>query len=353
MCTRILKVLILVLLHSPAGLGQDTNVLGDAEGDYVTKDAVTKDAVPRRVCLVVGAAGESEYGEAFQKWSSRIRNGVPKGSWLVLDGVDDSHTVASTSAVSPDDSGGKSHRERILHWIRETPEQTGENWLIFLGHGTHEGKVTQLNLLGPDLSAAELGEAMRGKLGRWVVVLCCSSSAPFITAISGPDRVIITATKSGAEQNLSRFGDYFSQGFSDPAVDLDHDHEVSVLELFLAASNKVLQHYEDRGLLATEQALLDDNGDGKGTPAVFYRGLRAVKGPAEAVRLDGSLARVVIVSANAPEGALPAYLVERDRIEREIEVLRARKGEMEEGPYYEALEKLFLQLAKLASYGGG
>lgn len=342
MCTRILKILIFVWLVSRVGWGQDTNVLEDAEGDYATKNAV-----PRRVCLVVGAAGESRYGEEFQKWSSRIRNGIPNGSWLVLDGVGDSATMETKSAVTADDSVEKSHRERILCWIRESPEQTGENWLIFLGHGTHEGKVTQLNLLGPDLSAAELGEAMRGKTGRWVFVFCNSSSAPFMSAIAGPNRVVLTATKSGSEQNFSRFGDYLSRALSDPASDLDHDHELSILEVFLTASNGVAKYYEDRGLLATEQALLDDTGDGRGTPAVFYRGLRAVKGSADKSSLDGNLAKRITLDKEFSARGSADLFEKREKLEEEWERLRLRKGELDVDQYYGEMEQLFVELARI------
>jgi len=311
--------------------------------------SVAKDAAPRRICLAVGAAGEPEFGEEFRKWASRIRSTMPGGSWLFLDGVGDEENKEAKSGAVDGDAGEQSHRERILRWIGETPEQPGENWLIFLGHGTHEGKVTQLNLLGPDLSSADLAEALRGKAGRWVFVFCNSSSAPFMASIAGPNRVIVTATKSGAEQNFSRFGDYFSQALTDPTSDLDHDHELSILEVFLTASNGVLKYYEDRGLLATEQALLEDTGDGRGTPAVFYRGLRAVKGPADKASLDGNLAKRVTIDGESMVRLSEDSMAKRDRLEEELERLRSQKGDMDLDPYYRELERVFIQLARIKS----
>ncbi|MFN7628932.1 MAG: hypothetical protein ACK5PZ_19060, partial [Pirellula sp.] len=270
------------MLGSLAGAAQEANPSENTKAGIITSPVS-----PRRVCLVVGAAGEPEYGEEFQKWANRIRSAMKDGDWLNLDGVEDRVEPDGDSASTGTETA--SHRELILRWIREAPDTSGENWFVFLGHGTHEGKVTQLNLLGPDLSSTELADALRGKEGKWVFVFCNSSSAPFLASIAGPNRVVVTATKSGAEQNFSRFGDYFSQALSDTTSDLDHDNALSVLEVFLTASNGVAKYYEDRGLLATEQALLDDTGDGRGTPAVFYRGLRAVKGPADKASLDGNI----------------------------------------------------------------
>ena len=348
MCSRVLLVTILTLLV-PGTVLVPRTVLGQEDKLSVgAKEAsVAKDAAPRRICLVVGAAGEPEYGEEFRKWASRVRSIMSGAAWLVLDGVGDGDSIQAKSGIVAGDAGEQSHRERILRWIGETPEQPGENWLIFLGHGTHEGKVTQLNLLGPDLSSADLAAALRGKPGRWVFVFCNSSSAPFMASIAGPNRVIVTATKSGAEQNFSRFGDYFTQALTDPMSDLDHDHELSILEVFLTASNGVLKYYEDRGLLATEQALLEDTGDGRGTPAVFYRGLRAVKGPVDKASLDGNLAKRVTIDGESMVRLSEDSMAKRETLEEELERLRSQKGDMDLDQYYRELERVFVQLARI------
>ncbi len=97
---------------------------------------------------------------------------------------------------------------------------------------THDATATKFNLRGNDITAAQLGKAIADTHSRWVIVDCSSCSAPFLQQLSGPNRVVITATKSGAERNYSRFGDFFSQALGDAAADLDHDRSVSVLEAF-------------------------------------------------------------------------------------------------------------------------
>jgi len=58
---------------------------------------------------------------------------------------------------------------------------------------------------------------------------------------------------------------------------IDTITRTSIFEVFTVASAAVKQHYEQRGQLTTERALLDDNGDGKGTRADWFRGIRAIR----------------------------------------------------------------------------
>ena len=68
----------------------------------------------------------------------------------------------------------------------------------------------RINLPGPDLSAGALA-AMLAPLGdrRVVVVNAASASGGFIEALSAPGRVVITATRSAAEAEATRFGGHF------------------------------------------------------------------------------------------------------------------------------------------------
>src|SRR5206468_3358863 len=125
-----------------------------------------------------------------------------------------------------------------------------------------------------DLSAKQMAELLAPLPRPIILIDNSSSSAPFINELSRPNRIIITATKSGWEQNYTRFGKYFAKSVADPSADLDKDGQVSVLEAFLSASRQVEDFYKSERRLATEHALLDDNGDGKGTPASFFHGVR-------------------------------------------------------------------------------
>ena len=122
-----------------------------------------------------------------------------------------------------------------------------------------------------------------------MIVNCASASGPFVNRLSGENRIVVTATKSGTEHNYARFGEYFARAIASPDSDLDHDDEVSVHEAFLRASAEVRQFYETEDRILTEHALIDDNGDGKGTPASMFRGMRAQRDRkrwAQAGRID-------------------------------------------------------------------
>ena len=296
---------------------------------------------PRRsILVVIGASGEEEFGKAFLEWSKRWRTVFQSDDFSLIDG---------TSDTKP---GEKEHRLQILDWIGkdsgDSPDgMLQERWLVLIGHGTHDRTAAKFNLKGPDISADAISKAIAKVKAKWLIIDGSSSSGPFINALSGENRIVITATKSGAEQNYTRFGEYLSQAISDRSTDLDHDDCVSILEAFLAASNRVAQFYENEGRLATEQALLDDNGDGRGTPAAFYRGARPVKAPAKGLKLDGPIAsRTLVSSFGEPDLRTNEQRAQSDMIADQIELLRARKKELPEDEYYQELERLFLEIAK-------
>ena len=62
---------------------------------------------------------------------------------------------------------------------------------------------------GPTSIGRGAGRVARAAVKRPLAVInCASASAPFINRLAGENRVVITATKSGDEQNFARFGQY-------------------------------------------------------------------------------------------------------------------------------------------------
>jgi hypothetical protein len=185
-----------------------------------------------------------------------------------------------------------------------------------------------------------------------VVVCGFSASGAFLKPLTAPDRVIVCATRSGSENNFARFGGYFSESIADPAADLDKDGETSVLEAWLAASRRVADFYKNEGRLATEHSLLDDNGDGLGTPPDWFQGVRAVKKSKSNQAPDGLRAHQIHLVPSAAERALPAAVrAERDEMERELAKLRDAKAAMPEEEYFAKLEALMLRIARLYQRG--
>jgi hypothetical protein len=207
-------------------------------------------------------------------------------------------------------------------------------------------------LRGPDLSATELAEWLKPFRRPVIVIQCASSSSPFLNKLAAPNRVVVTATRSGHEANYARFGRYMAEAIADPAADLDKDGQTSVLEAFIIASRRVGEFYETEGRLATEHALLDDNGDGLGTPADFFRGIRAVKKPAGGGSVDGLRAHQLHLVRSAAELMMPAELREqRDDLELAVARLRDSRTQLGDEEYFRRLETLMRQLAQV--YEGG
>lgn len=309
------------------------------------QDALDNRHASRRICVVVGAPGEAEFGEQFATWSEAWKALEKSASMAWIGRADLAEAQPSTTVPA---STAPSDKERLLDWIAADAETQSEHWIVFIGHGTHDPASTKFNLRGPDITAEEIAKAIESKTGTWIVIVCASSSGPFLSKLSGPNRVVITATKSGAEQNFSRFGKHLAEAIADPDSDLDHDRSLSVLEAFLAASDRVSKYYRDEGLLATEQALLDDNGDGRGTAASFFRGVRAVKAPADGAKLDGTLARSIpLYSAEAQPWSNGSSRESLRQLEAQVEALRSRKSEMSEDAYYTELETILRKIAEI------
>ena len=94
--------------------------------------------------------------------------------------------------------------------------------------------------------------------------------------------------------------------------------------------------------------MLDDNGDGLGTPADWFRGIRAAKKAKEGASLDGYRAHQFHLLRSEAERALPPDVrARRDELELSIARLRERKGELAEDDYYAQLEPLLLEMARL------
>jgi len=166
--------------------------------------------------------------------------------------------------------------------------------------------------------------------------------------LSRKNRVIITSTRSGHEQNFARFGQYLSEAIGDISADLDKDGQTSLLEAYLMASRRLTAWYESDGRLATEHPLLDDNGDGHGTPPDWFRGIYAIKKANDGAELDGSKAHQWhLVKSGVEQKWSPELRAKRDSIELSIAALRQVKAQMNEDEYYAKLEPLLTSLASL------
>ncbi|RCS46500.1 hypothetical protein DTL42_15855 [Bremerella cremea] len=290
------------------------------------------------VIVVVGEPGEAKYGEMFTQWATRWKEAAAKSESRYVE-------IGLAEGVIPEKSDQEILRE-TLEKLSETPPAT--LWLVFIGHGTFDGKKAKFNLRGTDITAEELADQLQPISARMAIVNCASASGAFVSKIAGENRVIVTATQSGYEYNFARFGDYLSRTIGDDSGDLDKDGHTSLLEAWLAAAKQTQQYYEAESQLATEHSLLDDNGDGKGTPFDWFRGIHITKTAKDGALPDGMFANQFILVPGKDATVLTDELrPQRDELERQLAQLRQQKEELSEEDYLQRLEEILVPLAQL------
>ncbi len=312
---------------------------------FIATLVATHAAPTAEIALVIGAPGEPAYAENF---SAAAR------AWQSA--ADRAGAAITTIGLSPESEAAPDDRTQLQTWLAartqtsDTPSPaTAPLWIVYIGHGTHDARETRLNLRGPDVTARDLATWLAPLTRPLVFIHGGSAGAPFINALSGPDRIIISATRSGSELNYARFGERFAEAVANPAADIDQDGQTSLLEAFVTAAQQVQAFYAETGRLATEHALIDDNGDKQGTPAEWFRGTRVQRRPQNSTaQPDGQHARLIALIPTESERALtPAQREQRDNLERELESLRAQKSSLPEDDYYRQLESLFRRLGAL------
>ncbi|MEO1616182.1 MAG: hypothetical protein AAFV88_10055 [Planctomycetota bacterium] len=315
---------VLVIGFSNVGHAQEKSPAETgSEGPAVIEGSAVIDGL-----VVVGAGGTEEYANTFLEWAD---------DWL---------SVSKTAGLEFRKIGPTETDYDTLKQLLEEQEQTDSPrplWLILIGHGTWDGKVANFNLSGKDVSAKTLSSWLRWAKRPICIVNTASSSGPFINRLSGKNRVIVTATKSGSEQNFARFGGYFVKAFRDANADLDHDDAVSVREAFIKATAELKRFYETESRIMTEHALLDDNGDERGSDASLIRARALPKDP---LTLDGQLASRVTIATGAESIRLSdEAMAKRDDLEAQLRAIQ-RNGWSVEQVREKALP-LLKELAKL------
>lgn len=347
--------------ESPSTKGPQPKVRNQKVRDGSATPANPTDRDRQFVVLVQGASGKEEFQQAFVAVGRRIEKICESAKvdflWIGKPGVN-AKSAASPSNVNgaPAESGKDRGRhlsttdlEQLESCLTSTATTYNRVWIILVGHGTFDGRRAKFNLTGPDLNSKDLNLWLDSlKDSQVAIINCASASGPFINHLSAPNRIVLTATKSGYEFNYTRFGNFFAEALSDLKADIDKDRQVSLLEAFLFASRRVEEFYKSESRLATEHALLDDNGDAKGTPASFFRGVRVVKESGKGNVPDGARANQFFLVRSEFEKKLPASVrQERDRLELELEKLRVQKDDLDPEVYFQKLQAIALKLARL------
>jgi hypothetical protein len=298
----------------------------------------------RYVLIVAGASGGPEYAEQYTRWSAELvsvlsgRMKIPADRIAVLSDTPDRARAATAGNV---------HQQ--IAAVRRTMTRDDLLLVVLIGHGTFDGIDAKFNLVGSDLESAQWADLIAGLPGQVVIVNTSSASFPFLEKLAGQRRIVIAATDSVAQRFDTVFPEYFIKAFQGDAADIDKNNRISIWEAFSSATNEVRRHYQRRGQLTTERALIDDNGDGIGHEA-------AGRGPAgrdgAGREEDGSAASHVYLDEPLP-GAAPTdevlvkLLQARAALEGEFEDLKIRRRFLPPAEYQKEFERLMIELARV------
>jgi len=295
----------------------------------------------RYALIIGGLGGTPEYTQKFATYLSETRSLLINRFGFAADRV---RVLAEAGLADRDFVDGTSSAENIREHIEELGRSVRPDDQVFIllfGHGSFDGSNAALNIPRRDLADAEYGELLDGiEGGRVIFINTSSASGPFAGVLAGPNRIVITATATGTERDETRFPQYLIEALRSPDADLDKNGALSVREAFVYASRQTARSYETAGLIITEHALLEDNGDGNPSR------LEQVESEA-----DGHLAAMTYfrpADDRAIASAEQQPVIRRIReLEQAIAELKSRKAQLPEDRYYDELEVLFVQLARL------
>jgi hypothetical protein len=260
--------------------------------------------------IVGGLGGEEKYQEQFDKQAEALTTVARRTSG------------EARVTVLTGEKATREALEKSVAALRGKVKAADTLAVFLVGHGSYDGEAYKLNLPGPDIDGAAFGELLSSIPARsQLVVNMTSASGAVLEAWAAEGRTLITATKSGMERNATRFAEHWANALADGSADLNKNGVITAQEAFDYASRETADSFKKQGTLATEHPQIVDGGAARFTVA----------------RLGGQ--------ARPATPELAALTAERDRIDAQIEALRARRAEMANDAYLDALQALLVELS--------
>ena len=291
--------------------------------------------------IVVGLGGNADYRDRFHNQAVALREAFTSKHGMPTEHVT---YLGERPESAPEIVTDKSTRDNVLSYLSTIAQQMGPSdrlLVILIGHGTSDQAEARFNITGPDLAPSDLQMALTGfPTQTLALVHTGSASGGFLKPLSGPNRIIITATRTQRERNATEFAQFFVEAITGESADLDKDERVSLLEAYQYAREEVIRFYEEENEIRTEHAVLDDNGDGTGSEEV---GLNEPDGSLAAGFQLGGISVTEEAINQDPE--LARLYDERRQIQARITELRVLRDAMQEEAYMAAMEELLVELA--------
>jgi hypothetical protein len=278
---------------------------------------------------VAGLGGEPDYEQRFT------------ANAMDLDKIFKSATGAHVYTLT----GKQATKARLTEVIAQIAhEARPEDDLVvtLIGHGSFDGTEYKFNLVGPDITAADLAALCdRVPVKRQLIVDTTSASGGAVAALERPGRAVIVATKSGTEKNATVFARYWVEALQDPTADTDKSDSISAMEAFAYADRKTAEFYASQKRLATEHAMFEDTGKGDAVRAAPSEGREG------ALMATFTVVRIGAAQAAMNDPAKRDLMTKKEELEQKIDGLKYQKAAMEPGEYKKELTAALVELAKV------
>ena len=266
------------------------------------------------VIIVSGLGGEAEFQESFDEQAQQIQAaalslGLDEGQVQLLQGANAS-------------------KENILSAITNLNTDSDDLLqLHIIGHGSFDGSEYKFNIPGPDITDGELANALNTESAKQMVAIMTSASGAAMESLQADNRLVITATRTGLQKNVSVFSRFWAEGADRSNADLNKNEIVSIAELYDYTLERVTDYYESENLIASEASLIEgqDNID-----ADLF-----------------SLARIGQLANTSVSGEVEVLLAERTEVEVKLSELSERRQSLTEDEYFGELQNLMLELGLL------
>jgi hypothetical protein len=132
----------------------------------------------------------------------------------------------------------------------------------YTGQANRAADTLRLNVRGQDIVHHELVKWLGAiKAKQKLIVLDCPCAGLAIKDLADPNTIIVCSARSD-QYDSPRFSDYFVPALLQWDADKDADGRLSLLEAFQTTCRELDGYYEKEKCYKSENALLEDDGDG-------------------------------------------------------------------------------------------
>ena len=286
-----------------------------------SKEQTTGD---RRALIICGLSGDAEHRKLFSDTVEKLyrgltaHHGFPAEDIALLWG-DEINEEDGPALQTSLEIANRESISAAASTIQQTIQPADALWVFFIGHAHYDGRYSWFNIADADLHQVEVGKLFANvRCQEQVFFITTSASGFYLKALAAPGRIVITATEPDLEVNETIFPHKLATALAEPPImaemEMDADGQLTLMDLYLWTAREVAKDYAASEFLATEHAMLDDNGDGRGTeiqidylPEELGGRRRSARESKPLVRAgDGSLARRILLRYPTPTSPAPA-----------------------------------------------